>query len=192
MLGKMFVLIVAAALLPQPGLAQTDPAIGNFVAFFETSVREIRGRLDAGEAATAPCRVLMERVFDLDAMARFALGAPWERIAASQRESYRAAFGERIAADCVKRIREYRGERMTLLGVRPADGGDRLAATRFAVSGETGRILTFRLRAGGPPLRARDLIVDGSSLLLSTRDSYAAVLRSHDGDINALITFMLR
>jgi ABC-type transporter MlaC component len=34
----------------------------------------------------------MERVFDLNAMARFALGPAWENITAFQRESYRAAF----------------------------------------------------------------------------------------------------
>lgn len=192
MLLTIFGLMMAAVMLPQMASAEPDPSIGGFVTFFGTSVREIHARTDAGEAAAAPCRALVERIFDLDVMARFALGAQWERVTASQRDSYRTAFDERITADCVKRIREYRGETVTLLGVRAADGGERLVATRFAVPGEPGRILTWRLRAGGPPLRARDLIVDGSSLLLSARDEYAAVLRSHNGDINALITFMLR
>lgn len=192
-LGTICGLAMAAVMLPQAASAQADPPVAAFVASFDASVREIHTHMGAGEGqGTARCRALMERVFDLDAMARFALGASFEKITATQRQSYRSAFEQKITIDCVRRVREYRGEQMTLLGVRAGEGGERLAATRFAVSGENGRILTWRLRAGAPPLRALDLIVDGRSLLLSARDEYAAILKSHDGDINALITFMLR
>lgn len=192
-IGRMFVLIVAAAVPVQAARAQTDPSINAFVTSFATSIREIHAQMGAGDGkSTERCRALVARAFDLDTMARSALGAAWEKLTPFQRDAYRAAFERRIASDCVRRIREYRGEEMTLLGVRSGEGGDRLAATRFAVRGEAGRILTWRLRPGGSPPRALDLIVDGRSLLLSAREEYAAVLQSHNGDINALIEFMLR
>jgi ABC-type transporter MlaC component len=186
--------VLAASAFAQPAQPQSDAAAQAFLTSFYESVRAIHASLAGGDSQVRErCRELMRNAFDLDAMALYAIAGEWTRLTAAARSSYRAAFEERTVTDCVRRIRNFRGETMTFLGTRPFEGGDLLAAARFALEGETGQVVAWRLRANGSQtLRAVDVIVDGRSMMIAERNEYASVLRNHDGDINTLITFMLR
>jgi ABC-type transporter MlaC component len=105
----------------------------------------------------------------------------------SQRTAYGAAFDDRVLVKCAAIIGDYHGDKIVLMGVRPAGGGDLLATTRFG-SSEAARMVTWRLRNGEK--RVVDVIGQGGSAVASARNEYAAVLQSNNGDIDALIAFL--
>ena len=103
------------------------------------------------------------------------------------------AFERRILSDCLRPIRDYNGEPIELVGVRPASGGEKLAAVRFGPADDPTRIITWRLHGeGADAWKVVDIIVDGRSTIANMRNEFAAVLQSQNGNIDALIEFLRR
>ena len=164
------------------GLArgQDSAAIDEFVTLLNEQMRASGGGI-------AACRGLAERILDLPAMGRAAIGERWAAMTPSQRTAYGTAFDQRVLVKCAGIIGDYHGEKIVLMGVRPAGGGDLLATTRFG-SSEAGRMVTWRLRSGEK--RVVDVIGQSGSAVASARTEYSAILQSNNGDIDALITFL--
>jgi ABC-type transporter MlaC component len=164
------------------GLArgQDNAAIDEFVTLLDEQMRASGGGI-------AACRGLAERVLDLPAMARAAIGERWAGMTPSQRTAYGAAFDQRVLVKCAGIIGDYHGEKIVLMGVRAAGGGDLLATTRLG-SNEAGRMVTWRLRSGEK--RVVDVIGQSGSAVASARTEYSAILQSNNGDIDALIAFL--
>jgi ABC-type transporter MlaC component len=162
--------------------AQGNAAIDEFVTLLSEQMRASGGGI-------AACRGLADRVLDLPAMARAAIGERWGAMTPSQRTAYGAAFDDRVLVKCAGIIGDYHGDKIVLMGVRPAGGGDLLATTRLGPS-EADRMVTWRLRNGEK--RVIDVIGRGGSAVASARNEYSAILQSNNGDIDALIAFLRR
>lgn len=184
---------ICAAVLSLPALAQDDEAVEDFVAFLDNTVRSIHAQSDAGSTQYhAHCHALMDRILDVDTMARSAVGAIWDRMTAQQRSSYRSAFEARISSECVRSMRAFRSQKVLLAGVRQSNGGDRMLTTGFVLENELERMVTWRLRGATQPLRAVDIIADGRSAVATARNEFLAVLESNNGNVDALIASMQR
>ena len=189
-------MLIAALLVTAPGSlaparAQGEAAVHDFVAALDRQLHVIRA--DTGEAAIrTACRGLPGRILDVDAMARAAVRDKWGAITPSQRSAYRAAFHDRMLSVCARLVRDYHGDKITLLGVRSAEGGDRLATIRLGADEENGRMVTWRLHGTGGSLKAIDVISDGRSAVSTARNEYSAILDSNNGNFDALIDFLRR
>ena len=185
---------IAAALMalgPMPGArAQSDPAIAEFVARIDHSIRSIAAA-PSDEQIRAICVSFIRLALNLDAMASAASAGTWDRMTPQQRAGYRTAFERRLARDCIFQNRQYRGESLTVLGVRRGDGGDRLVATQLGRPAQPGRLVIWRLRPGPDrKLRAVDILLDGRSMVISMSDEARSILDRANGDIDALLGSM--
>jgi ABC-type transporter MlaC component len=182
--------LMAASALPASALS--DSAIRDFVAYIGNSIRSMHAQ-DQAHAQRTPdrCGDFLSRVLDIETMTRTAATDVWDRMSPTQRRSYRAAFQARLVTECLRAVRRYRGEQITLAGIRSNAQGERLATVRFSLPDEPGRMVTWRLRGSDRP-RAVDVITDGRSTVIAAREEQAAVLRSTNGDIDAMIQSMHR
>lgn len=177
-----------------PARAQTDASIAEFIAYFDKSIQAIRADAPDGDARTREkCKPLLDRVLDIDLIARSAAGEQWNNMTPAQRSGFRSGVETRIVAECAKNVRQHHGETANLLGVRNSENGEKLATTRLALANGTDRTVVWRLRSGGPKAwRAVDVITNGRSAAADLRNEYAGFLQGNDNNIDALITMMQR
>ena len=99
--------------------AQPQTSVDAFMTEIGDSMRAIHTRAN-GDAAqvVAGCRDFLGRVLNLETMARAVTEAAWERMSVAQREAYQAAFADRLASECARALADYKGEAITLAGVR--------------------------------------------------------------------------
>ena len=174
-------------------IALAEPSIERFVVQLHAAFRAV-GENAAGDENMAHrgCEALVDGYFDVIVMGRAALAERWDRYGGKERQSYLNAFNRRVMSDCVARARAYRGEAVSLLGVR-GTGDDRLVVTRSAAEGAAGANIIWRLRRGGPrEWRVIDVQAEGRSLVATAQAEFAAVLDRSDGDIEALVAFIRR
>ena len=174
--------------------ALPESTVDAFVAQLDKSMRSIHAQAKGkADRTRAGCRDLLSRLLALDVMARATVSDDWDKMTDSQRGSFRSAFAERMASECVRSISDYDGDEIKLVGVRSPKDGDILASVRFDTEDDNSKRVTWRLRqVDSETWRAVDVILEGRSAVLTARDEFAAVLQSHDGNIEALIASMLK
>lgn len=177
---KSLIVTMAIALSATPlQAASGNQAVDDFVARLNGAI----GGLKVGDraAAAAACATLVERVFDIDAVAPATAPEAWKRMSASQRAAYSAGIASKAADDCAERSREFAGQALEFVGVRQGEGGDLLVATKGR-----SRTLIWRVR-GSARLRAIDVSANGRSMVVAAQRNAQAVLQRTGGDLQALI-----
>jgi ABC-type transporter MlaC component len=172
--------------------ARSEPMVDTFVARLDESMRSIHAQANGNADLTrAGCRDLLSRLLALDVMARATVSDTWDKMTDSQRDTFRSAFAERMASECVRSFVDYDGDAIALVGVRSPQDGDKLATVRFGSEDNDSKRITWRLRqVDGETWRAVDVISEGRSAVLTAQDEFAAVLQSNNGDVEALIASM--
>jgi ABC-type transporter MlaC component len=171
--------------------SKANPSVEAFIAKLGNGSRAIHQVSKQDPALIrAGCRDLLNEILDLDAMAQAVNVEIWVKMTPPQRDTFRAAFEQRMITNCMRQFDGYEGELIQLAGVRTTDGGHLLATVRIG-SHDDGKLVTWRLRSSGrDSVRAVDVITEGRSAVLDAHNEFAAVLQSVNGDIEALIAFM--
>ena len=171
--------------------AQFLPSVEAFVAKLDNATRAIHENSKKDPTLVQQgCRDLLNKILDLDTMARASNVDIWEKMTSTQRDTFRMAFERRMIGNCVQQLGGYKGESLQLAGVRGTDDGHLLATVRIG-SQEDGKLVTWRLHGSSSDgLRADDVVTEGRSAVLDARNEFAAVLQSVNGDIEALIAIM--
>jgi ABC-type transporter MlaC component len=176
----------AAALVP-PSLARAQSPIDAFVAKVTDGIAGIHAQAADDAAKTvAGCGDFLAGVLNLPAMANTAAREAWERMSAEQRDAYQKAFAQRLAAECARELAKYKGEPITLAGVRKMANGDSLATLRLGPP-ENARMIAWQLRGAGDALSAVDVVFEGHSAMIKAHDDFLGVLRANRGNIDAVI-----
>lgn len=163
-----------------------EPAIDDFVGRVNATIGSLKAG-DTGGVATA-CARLVDRAFNLDAMAPVTSAGAWSRMSQAQKAAYRAVLSRRAVSDCRDHSGDFAGKTMRLVGVRQGDGGDRFVAVKAAKADGSGRILIWRVRPdGNGRLRAVDVSVNGRSLSAQAAGEAKRILQNSGGDPQALI-----
>src|SRR5215813_4644552 len=125
-LRKTAACLCVAGALASPLAARAQAPIDAFVAKVTEGISGIHAQA-GGDAAktTAGCTDFLARVLDLPAMAKTAARDAWERMSAEQRDGYEKAFTKRLSTECARELAKYKGEPITLAGVRNI-GSDKL------------------------------------------------------------------
>jgi ABC-type transporter MlaC component len=181
-------LCVAGALaLALPFAARAQSPIDAFVSKVTDGIAGIHAQAGDDAAKTlAGCGDFLGRVLNLPAMAKTAARDGWEQMSAEQRDAYAKAFARRLAAECARELAKYKGEPITLAGVRNMANGDKLATVRLG-SPESARMIAWQLRGAGDALSAVDVVFEGHSVMIKAYDDFVGVLRANRGNIDALI-----
>jgi phospholipid transport system substrate-binding protein len=124
--------------------------------------------------------------FDLDRVARIALGRYWKAADEAQRREFTALFRAYVLTSYGRRFGEYGDRRLRVVGAAPAGEGDATVETHVE-GGATPVRLDWRLARAGDGWRVLDLTVEGVSLLLTYRNEFAAVIEQGGGGLSGLI-----
>ena len=128
---------------------------------------------------------ILEKHFDMPALAKHTLGAYWKRATPDEQKQYIIAFTDYMAAIYGKRFEAYAGQTLKILRVREQSG----KSTVFSlVQGQdpAPRVDWDVIERGGGYF-ITDVRVDGLSLAETHRQEFAAVVSASGGKISALI-----
>lgn len=172
-----------AALVMPAAAVEVDGAVTAFVA----RINETIGPVKAGDRKSirAACATLIDRTFDIGAMAPSITDEAWKRMNGKQRTAYTQGLAKRAASDCASNGREIAGNTVEIVGVRSGKSGDRLIAVKQSKG--KGRTVIWQVRKSGGVLKAVDMTVDGRSFAAAARRDAKAVLKRTDGDVTALV-----
>jgi phospholipid transport system substrate-binding protein len=132
---------------------------------------------------------ILRQAFDLEYIGRLVLGPTYRTLSAEQQESYDAAFKQYVLETYSRRIDEYGGEELEILGAESAGSRDVKVQSRVlgVEEGEPVKIdWRVRDRDAGPKII--DVEIEGVSMAISQRSEFASVVdqRGVDGLIAML------
>lgn len=185
------VLFAVLAGLVSPARAQEAAQAGPFIQQAGNELAElIAGQPDLAERRR---RILpfLERVVDVDGVARFCLGRYWTTATAAQQAEYLAQFRLVLANGVAGRLGEYRGDAIRVITGRPEvrEGGIHVPTTIERPGNKPNRVVWI-VTPSGTGFRIIDVVAEGISLRLTQRSDYAAYLGRNGGDVGGLIRAM--
>lgn len=139
------------------------------------------------EQRKAQFRSLLRDSYDMDTIARFALGRYWRLASTQQRKEYRRLFETMVVNVYARRFEDYKGQKFEIRSQR-ADGDSDVLVTSYIVpdSGAPVRV-DWRVRYKGGKYRIVDVIVEGVSMAMTQRSEFSAVIQKGGGDVQVLI-----
>ena len=133
-------------------------------------------------------RRLFTSSFEVDAISRFVLGRYWRRASAAEKAEYRALFEDYIIATYARRLEDYGGETLILDGGRLERPGLALVSSQVIRRQGQAVAVDWHLRHGKNGWRIVDIVVEGISLAIAQRATFAAVIRANGGRVEGLLT----
>ena len=183
-----FILLLTVAAFTPGAAAASDPqdVVRGFYGTLLTNMRD--GRTLGASGRLARLAPVVDRIFDIPAMTRLAVGTSWTNLNAAEQQRLIAAFGHYVAATYADQFDTYSGEQLQVLGDRP-HGTDLVVQTRIVKSnGDTTR-LDYLMRQDQGGARVSDVYLDGSiSQLAVHRSEFHSILQREgiDGLVLAL------
>ena len=130
---------------------------------------------------------LLKNNFDMNTIARFALGRYWKTASQAQRDEYMKLFETMILNVYSSRFSEYKGEKLSVEGSRPEGKNDILVNSTVAPENGQQIKVDWRVRLKNGQYKIVDVIVEGVSMSLTQRSDFSSVIQRGGGDINVLL-----
>jgi phospholipid transport system substrate-binding protein len=132
-------------------------------------------------------RKLLQSNFDMQTIARFALGRYWRSASEAQRSEYLKLFDQMIFDVYSSRFGEYSGEELDVIDAR-ADGKSDIIVNSMIKSKQGTEIkVDWRVRSKNSKYKIVDVIVEGVSMALTQRSDFSSVIQRGGGDVQVLI-----
>ncbi|MCF6444420.1 phospholipid-binding protein MlaC [Nereida sp. MMG025] len=184
--SRRSVLAMAAA----AGFVAASPAMALSAAQAEELVGRLVGDINkvinSGKSEGAMIRDF-ERIFgkyaDVDAIARFALGADARSASAGQLRAYSKAFASYMAKKYGRRFREFQGGQIEVQSASKSKSFTEVKSLAI-LKGQRPFDVTFRVADNG---RFRDMLIEGNSLARLERTEIGALLDRRKGNLDQLI-----
>jgi phospholipid transport system substrate-binding protein len=191
LLGTAALALAAAAGGHRARAQGADPA--RAAQFIQATGQELVGALNSN-APIAQRRqqvaAILRRAVDIEGVGRFILGRWWRQASPAEQQEYMRLFEETLIRNLSARFGEYQGVRFSLGRAQQRAEEDVLVNTII----ERPNIAPFSLdwRVGnvnGQP-KVVDVIAEGTSLRLTQRSEYSAVIQRNNGQVSALLAAM--
>jgi phospholipid transport system substrate-binding protein len=178
--------------LSTPGRAAVD--IARAAAFIEAAGNELVAaindpRLDL-PARRERVAAVLRRTIDIEGTGRFILGRYVRQASPAELAEYNRLFDDIIVRNLSARFGEYRGVRFSLGRSQQRTEEDALVTTIIERPNSAPFALDWRVAEIGGQLKVVDVIAEGTSLRLTTRSEYAAVIQRGGGSVSALLEAM--
>ena len=133
-------------------------------------------------------RRILTSHFDMETIAKSAIGRHWNRASADQRQRYIGAFSDYVVATYARRFGGYAGETFAVVGERSAGGDDMLVDSEIRRGEGPPIVAQWRVQVGDGAPKVVDVIVENVSMTVTQRSEFSAVVRSNgiDGLIQVL------
>ena len=187
-------LALGAALLPlvQTARAQTDPA--RAAAFIQAVGQELVAAINNPALPHAERRRrvadILRQAVDIEGVGRFILGRWWRQATPQEQQEYLRLFEETLIRNLAARFGEYQGVQFQLGRTQQRTEDDVLVNTIITRPGTAPFALDWRVSEVGGQPRIVDVIAEGTSLRLTQRSEYSAVVQRNGGQVSALLAAM--
>jgi phospholipid transport system substrate-binding protein len=175
------------------GFAANDPA--GFVASIGQRAMQI---LDDTRLPPAIRRqeftAVIDRNFDLPAIARFTLGTYWRLATPLQRRQFLRvldAYLVNVYWSRLQRLQDYHDVKLTVVSERPLGAGSSLVATQLRwPTGQRPVELDWTVTARGSGYKIVELSIDGVNQALTERSQFGDLIARNGGSLPSLIAQM--
>lgn len=180
--------------LARPAFAQQD--IGRAAGFIQSTGQDLVGAINdtRSDVATRRQRVaaVLRRAVDVDGVGRFILGRWWRQASPAEQQEYLKLFEETLIRNLSARFGEYQGVRFSLGRSQQRTEDDVLVNTVIERPNSPPFALDWRVGDVGGQPKVVDVIAEGTSLRLTQRSEYSAVIQQNGGQVSALLAAMRR
>jgi len=189
MTRRLCLLAVAGAAAARPAYAEPDA--DEAAAFIRRAGQE----LAAIVGGTAPLaekrrqmRAFLDRVVDVETVARFCLGRHWNEASPAQQRDYVTEFHAVLVNNIVARMGDYHSTELhvTYGAPEPRDDGVHVPTT-VAQAGSPPAQVSWVVRFGPGGPHVVDVLAEGTSLRVTVRSDFNAFLAQRGNAIDALV-----
>lgn len=191
MLGGIAVAGAMPAIGPARAAGAFEAAARKFVDVIGAEAIQTFGTPDK-ERRYAQFRELLNRSFDVPAIARFVLGNYWSRFTPQQQAVFLKAFEDYVVANYAAKPWEVTGVYIEVVSSSPLNENDVSIETLIHVPHKRNKPigLGWRIYNAGAAPKIIDLKVDGLSLVVSQRSEFTSVLQQKAGNFDSFIAFV--
>jgi phospholipid transport system substrate-binding protein len=171
--------------LPRMGLAQAADA----AAFVDQAGKDLVAVIDGPGSASdkqAKLRQIVDRIVDVDSVARFCLGRFWRTATPEQQKQYLELFHQMLEKSISSKLGEFQGVTFALGRAVAKEGGVAVSTVVTRPNTAPANVDWVVSTESGSP-RIVDVVAEGTSLRLTQRSDYASFLSQHDNSVPALI-----
>ena len=141
------------------------------------------------DAKTAEFKNLLNESFDMNTIARFAIGNNWKSATPAQQSEYMKLFNRMIVKVYSKRFSDYKGQKFDVKSSRP-EGKDTMV-TSYIIPPDGPQVqVDWRVRNKGGSYKVVDIIVEGVSMSQTQRADFASVIQRGGGGIEPLLVHL--
>ena len=184
--------LAVPALRIQPASAAMEPA--RAAAFIQSAGQELVTAINDTGANLVARRprgaATLRRVIDVEGTGRFILGRFVRQATPAELQEYFTLFDETIVRNLSARFGEYRGVRFALGRSQQRMEDDVLVNTIVERPNTAAFSLDWRVAEVNGQPRVVDVIAEGTSLRLTQRSEYAAVIQRSGGQVAPLLEAM--
>ena len=175
----------------QPAHAEID--INRAAQFIQATGQDMVAAINAQQPVAARRqRVanILRQAVDIQGVGRFILGRWWRVASPAEQQEYMRLFEETLIRNLSARFGEYEGVRFSLGRSQQRTEDDVLVNTIIERPGQAAFNLDWRVgEVNGQP-RVVDVIAEGTSLRLTQRSEYSAVISRNGGQVASLLAAM--
>jgi phospholipid transport system substrate-binding protein len=181
-----------ALFAPKPAQASVDPALAGKQAEQKISALgdEAIAVLDATQGDDTARRQAFENIlnnnFDMETIARFAMGRYWAVATPDEQKRYTQLFNKMVVDVYSNRFSEYSGQKFEVLGNKPAGRHDVVVQSQIIPANGKPIKVEWRLRKN----KVIDVIVEGVSMSVTQRSEFASIIQRGGGEVAALISHL--
>lgn len=185
-------LAAAVLMLPRPGRAEMD--LARATAFIQAAGNELVAAINDPRLSLPARRervaAVLRRTVDIEGTGRFILGRYVRQATPAELAEYNRLFDDIIVRNLSARFGEYRGVRFSLGRSQQRTEEDALVNTIVERPNAAPFSLDWRVSEIGGQPKVVDVIAEGTSLRLTTRSEYAAVIQRNGGKVAPLLDAM--
>jgi phospholipid transport system substrate-binding protein len=133
---------------------------------------------------------VLRNAIDIEGTGRFILGRYVRQASPAELQDYLKLFDEIIIRNLSSRFGEYRGVKFSLGRSQQRTEEDALVSTQVERPNTPAFTLDWRVAEINGQPKVVDVIAEGTSLRLTTRSEYAAVIQRNGGRVAALLDAM--
>ncbi len=184
--------ILAALALPRDGHAEMD--LARATGFVRDAGNELVAAINAQGSSLAQRRervaAVLRRTIDIEGTGRFILGRYVRRASPAELAEFNRLFDDIIVRNLSARFGEYQGVRFSLGRSQQRTEEDALVNTIIERPSTAPFSLDWRVSEINGQPKVVDVIAEGTSLRLTTRSEYSAVIQRNGGNVSSLLEAM--
>ena len=114
---------------------------------------------------------------DFDTLCRLVLARNWGKFTPEQQREFRREFEDHLSVTYGRRLDDYRGEKLTIVGDRKEPNGDWTVQSRIVRGGGSNDVMVdYRLRQSNGQWKVIDVIIEQVSLVVNFRSQFQEIV----------------